>query len=489
MLRRGMGRGEYRRRAETLAEGVRDLEVEGGPIQSISPPAVDKTTPPKGVGIEHFPKTTRWLGLTCAACHTGQLEYRGRTVRIDGGPSLSDFTTFSERLVEALHEAAEDDERFDRFAGRVLGSKHSKEEAKDLHDQLVAYTASFSGLVARSKPIHPHGFGRLDAFGILINEIVGTAMALPENYRIPDAPVSYPFLWDTPNLDWVQWNGASHNPLARNIGEVLGVFADLNLSGPPSELFNTSANLPNLVELEERVKTLKPPAWPEDLLGPIDRDLAEKGKVHYQALGCVKCHADSRPYPMTEPNPLGRTLIEIHMTPLQEIGTDPRTALNFLQRSARPGIFAEQLGDGPVPVAMLLAASTRKVIAVQFDKLHLSEAERLRYLDRREDKTPTPQHLASYKARPLAGVWSTAPYLHNGSVPNLYELLLPPARRSRVFQVGDRTFDPDKVGLVSDQGGSEFRADLPGNSNAGHEYGVEASDEQRLELLEYLKTL
>src|SRR5262249_42174795 len=137
--------------------------------------------PPKVVRIKVFPKTTRWLGLTCAACHTGQVEYRDRTVRVDGGPSLSDFTSFSERLVAALHETAEDDKRFGRFADRVLGPRHSEREAEDLRDQFVAYTEGFAGLVARSRPVHPYGFGRLDAFGILLNEIVGTAMALPEN--------------------------------------------------------------------------------------------------------------------------------------------------------------------------------------------------------------------------------------------------------------------------------------------------------------------
>jgi hypothetical protein len=494
MLRRGMDRGEYRRRSEAMDEGVTNLPSEGIQSRSFASPAEGENRPfaaptPKEVPIKDFPQTTRWLGLTCAACHTAQIEHGGKAVRVDGGPSLSDFTGFSERLVEALLDTAEEQERFDRFAGRVLGPKHSPGEAENLRKQLVSYTEGFAGLVARSKPVHPYGFGRLDAFGILLNEIVGTAMALPENYRVPDAPVSYPFLWDTPDLDWVQWNGASHNPLARNIGEVLGVFADLNLSGPATELFDTSAHLPNLVELEERIKSLRPPAWPEDVLGPINKDLAEKGKVHYETFGCIDCHAVARPYPMTEPNSLGRSLIAIKMIPVEEIRTDPKAALNFLQRTAAPGPFAGELGQDPAPVARLLAVSVRKVIAVQFDKLRLSEAERLRYLDRRVDKAPTPAHLASYKARPLAGVWSTAPYLHNGSVPSLHDLLLPASKRSPQFHIGSRCFDPARVGFIDDEEGSEFRTDLPGNSNAGHEYGAEMDDTQRLELLEYLKTL
>ena len=149
-------------------------------------------------------ETARWLGLTSAACHTTQIEAKGRAVRIDGGPTLSDFTAFSEALVEALRATSGDDGRFGRFADRVLGSGHDDDAAEDLHERLDAYNERFEALVSRSKPTHPYGFGWLDAFGILLNEILGTAMGLPENYTIPNAPVSYPFLWDTPDLDWVQ---------------------------------------------------------------------------------------------------------------------------------------------------------------------------------------------------------------------------------------------------------------------------------------------
>ncbi len=100
-----------------------------------------------------------------------------------------------------------------------------------------------------------------------------------------------------------------------------------------------------------------------------------------------------------------------------------------------------------------------------------------------------------YKARPLNGIWATAPYLHNGSVPNLYQLLLPAEDRDATFTVGSRQFDPKHVGYRTDAPGVfTFRArdengeTIPGNSNAGHEYG-ELSEQERWELVEYLKTL
>ena len=102
-----------------------------------------------------------------------------------------------------------------------------------------------------------------------------------------------------------------------------------------------------------------------------------------------------------------------------------------------------------------------------------------------------PRNILAYKARPLNGIWATAPFLHNGSVPNLYELLLPAEQRSRTFYVGSWKFDPEKVGYISRNGRKAYKFDttLPGNSNAGHEYGTDLSEEQRRDLLEFLKTL
>jgi hypothetical protein len=95
----------------------------------------------------------------------------------------------------------------------------------------------------------------------------------------------------------------------------------------------------------------------------------------------------------------------------------------------------------------------------------------------------------AYKGRPLNGIWATAPYLHNGSIPNLDELLKPAKDRIKTFHVGSREFDPVKVGFV-DEGEYLFDTTLPGNSNAGHEYGSTVFTEaERRQLIEYMKSL
>jgi hypothetical protein len=79
--------------------------------------------------------------------------------------------------------------------------------------------------------------------------------------------------------------------------------------------------------------------------------------------------------------------------------------------------------------------------------------------------------------------------LHNGSVPNLTELLKPPARRVARFKIGSREYDVDNVGFRADQGDFTFDATLPGNSNAGHDFGGDLDDDQRRDLIEYLKSI
>jgi hypothetical protein len=101
-----------------------------------------------------------------------------------------------------------------------------------------------------------------------------------------------------------------------------------------------------------------------------------------------------------------------------------------------------------------------------------------------------------YKARPLTGIWATAPYLHNGSVPNLAELLTDDRCRMSNFSVGNREFDPDNVGFVITQdvheSASPFDARFPGNRNIGHSgkiFGTELKESEKWDLIEFLKTL
>jgi hypothetical protein len=99
-----------------------------------------------------------------------------------------------------------------------------------------------------------------------------------------------------------------------------------------------------------------------------------------------------------------------------------------------------------------------------------------------------------YIAMPLDGLWLRGPYLHNGSVPTVADLLEPVDRRPRAFWRGYDVIDPVRVGFVSEGAaaervGSWYDTTRPGNANAGHEYGTALAPELKRALLEYLKTL
>ena len=101
------------------------------------------------------------------------------------------------------------------------------------------------------------------------------------------------------------------------------------------------------------------------------------------------------------------------------------------------------------------------------------------------------QSLLVYKAAPLAGVWASAPYLHNASVPTLYDLLLPADQRPKSFTLGNHEYDIKRVGYQTGEyeGGYKFDTTQRGFSNAGHEYGTKITDEERWDLLEFLKSM
>ncbi len=102
--------------------------------------------------------------------------------------------------------------------------------------------------------------------------------------------------------------------------------------------------------------------------------------------------------------------------------------------------------------------------------------------------------MPGYTAIPLYGLWLTAPYLHNGSVPTLRDLLKSPKDRPRLFYRGYDVYDFENVGFVStgeqaERFGTRFDTSEPGNGNQGHLYGTRLPEAEKRALLEYLKSL
>jgi len=462
---------------------------------------------PVGFAKEPVAGGETWVGMTCAACHTGEIRFEDQTVRIDGAPTLGDFTGFCGDLIDALRATLDQPLKFGRFARRVLDHATSLERG-DLRLRVRTQLEWLERFHARSTPTHAYGYGRVDAFGIIMNEVFGREMQVPENVANPGAPVSYPFLWSTPQHDWVQWNGSANNPFGRNLGEVLGVFGRVELKDPQSpNLGQSTARARELFRLEQLVAKLTPPQWPEALLGPIDQAKAARGRELYLTQrgdepSCARCHAlpdGDGHYPMTPPeeNDFGARFIETTMTGLTDIGTDPLMALNFAGRRVQTGNLAGLLGAAemraPELLSTLVGMAMGKAIATTKPAFSPEQkAELIGYRIKAPGFPPyRPRNLLAYRARPLDGVWATAPFLHNGSVANLYQLLLPPAERLPRFYLGNHRFDAEDVGYRSKHSDHAFEFDtsLPGNQNSGHNYGTDLSEGERRDLIEFLKTL
>jgi mono/diheme cytochrome c family protein len=460
----------------------------------------------------HTGEALEIAGLSCAACHTGQIEYQGKGVRIDGGTASADPVAFQSELGVAVALTDMVPFRFDRFARNVLGPNASSDDKKKLHDEFKTFLAAgiAENDMATAQKLYSvqGGFGRTDALARIGNYVFGTELD-NANLRQAKAPVKLPPIWYTSWFARVQYNYSIQQPMTRNVGEALGVRARVNLIDP-AKLYQSTVNVTNLWKMETQLagptawSGLKAPVWPADILGPIDQEKAHKGAAVYKQM-CERCHLPSVNSPEIqdakywEAGQENHRFLKLNVSSLDEIGTDPHQAADF---AARTAVTGPAMGLGTVGAAAGLNTVTVKVRDVQYDKLGLTPEQRIEWNGYRVDDASA---TLGYRARPLEGIWATPPFLHNGSVPNLYELLLPVGQRSKTFYTGSREFDPKRIGYSTAplDHGFEFNTDQtnganPGNSNAGHEFsntpgkgviGPELTDEQRWEIIEYLKSM
>ncbi len=464
-------------------------------------------------------QTTDAIGFTCAACHTGQLNYQGKGIRIEGGSAMIDLNKFKKAVGFSLLLTRYEPLRFNRFADRLLGEDHTPEQKEQLKDQLKSLVAQAIVVKKKTDAFYPleEGFGRLDALERIGNFVFGNEIDFA-NYGEVDAPVSYPHIWSAPWFDWVQYNGSIMQPMTRNAGEAMGVFSRVNLDADSPDVFTSNVDVKSLHDIENLLAGssvedgLSAPQWPTEILGAIDLEKAARGKKLYQS-NCQQCHLptmdsaefNNNKYWTTLGSNKDRKYLKVTMKNLREIGTDPTSAENWYKRTVNIESLAEKYNqekgfefNGVVTAGFALPFVVDKTVEQKYDELGLSPQERETFNGDRPNKVRAP---LGYKARPLNGIWATAPFLHNGSVPNLYEMLLPAAQRSPQFYLGTKEFDPQYVGFKPEKMKGGFLLDntQAGNANTGHEFkgdgtgvgviGAEFTDSDRWDLVEYLKTL
>ncbi len=439
------------------------------------------------------------IGLTCAGCHTGQILYRGTAVRIDGAPALADIIGFFRQIEKALDQTLADGAKLARFA---TASGKGQAAARALLSESQRWFQNYNR-VNDSATIE--GYGRLDAVGRILNQVIRLTSDA-KNSLEPNAPNSFPLLWDAPRHDYVQWAGFSRNAgvgaLGRNAGEVIGVYGRVEVKNYKTESeakkgYRSSIEGLAIVAMEESLRKLKSPRWPADVLPPLDANLVARGETLYKE-HCQTCHAA-----INRDDPHRKVVA--YITGVDIVGTDAQSVKNLTTARAPTGILqgaispqGERYGAEASALSLLIDLVTRSlsaqpsagIAALANSNLHgMNETQKQGNFTKNTPQNSTAEFLA-YKARPLNGVWASAPYLHNGSVPTLYDLLRPTAARPKKFTVGRWQYDPKKVGYVSDGDAPwVYDTSLAGNRNGGHEYGTSLSEDDRWALVEYLKTL
>ena len=437
-----------------------------------------------------------WLGVNCAHCHTTDLSYKGQTVRIVGGTSRFDTNQFYGKLFGAILRTSSDEAAFKSFADRLLGPAADAGARAQLKAAIGQTAAKVRPFVDSYAALHPVASGpRFAFYDIFLN--VTAAPLDPRNARPERAYAGMRSLWGMSKLQWAHADGAFSSTVARIAFGFSAFDAFYSAASVDSVNWNVANVHRNAVKIANKVQ---PPAWPERSFGRLDRQRVRRGERIYRAR-CAGCH---------EPGPSedSERFLAASMIPYKEIGTDPvyiesqydkhPTTGQLTPRKVFTGalaatVFADREGR-PRPVVDFatdyLPTVSRAVMDARYRKVGIDPAAALDSIeDGRRNVNRRPEF---YTAKPLQGIWATAPYLHNDSVPSLYEMLLPASQRSKRFRIGG-DFSPERVGYHPDAPvGFEMDTTIAGNGNQGHEgmrFGTPLEEAARLDLIEYLKTL
>ncbi|HEU4389513.1 MAG TPA: di-heme-cytochrome C peroxidase, partial [Blastocatellia bacterium] len=413
-----------------------------------------------------------WASLSCAVCHTGQLLYKGTAIRVDGGNGFWRFEQWSADLVSSLVATSSSPAKFERFCarlnGRAAGDKCSEDEKKKLYAEMKTYFDSdlimeAVNAIINHTYVNKEGFARTDALGRGVNGVFGPFDPQGRNIKASTGPVSYPPLWYTHDFDWVQSPAAIRQPLGRNVTEAWGVNVRVELNDP-AQRWGSTASLHDMFWMETLISILEAPKWPEKILGPIDRERAERGRrLYHEAVWdkalpadqaelpadakdliagpnperpttgyCARCHAPA----FAPPNEFGKRYLQLPLYRMDVMGTDPDDATLFNHRVVYTGVVKSEYGDKDVVgIGTALNVAVTNVLDKWFKQNSVGPDCRTIMEGYRRNDFRAP---LGYPARPLDGYWATGPFLHGGSVRTLYQLLSPVAERSKKFWIGSR---------------------------------------------------
>ena len=380
------------------------------------------------------------VGINCAFCHTAT--YRKSPadipVVVPAGPGN---TTSPQDYLRFLFACASDP----RFTSSTIMAEVAKNHRLSLLDQviyrfvLVPFT-KFTLLQQQNQFTQygwmnnnpPWGNGRIDPFN-------------PVKYRVLNQPVD----GSIGNSDMVPvWNLAAHQGYSFHWDGLNNTLQEVVISsaigdGTPLKWIDRDWKKPDAESSLKRIRDYISHAQPPPFPFPIDAALAAKGKPIFEQQ-CAVCHAIG-----------GARTGQVQPIDDPMLQTDRHRIDMWTQRAA--------------------TAYNQYAAGHSWKFSHFGKQD-------------------GYVNVPLEGLWLRGPYLHNGSVPTLADLLEVPASRPRLFYRGYNVIDPQRVGFIC-QGpeaeGTGFKYDtgVAGNDNKGHLWGTSLSAEDKKALIEYLKTM
>ena len=382
------------------------------------------------------------VGLNCAVCHTGQVRETPAakpTVLLGMPANRLDLQGFVEFVTECSLDP--------RLTADAIRNRMPRENGPSLFERALLYFGYIERLKTTTIDLRTRigpvlgenvprwGRGRVDTFNPYKSiQFNWDLNQLPHNELVGAS--DYPSIWNQRPREGMHlhWDGDNDSVEERNLSASLG-----------AGVTPVTIDHDNLKRVRDWIWTLPAPTYP----WTIDRPLAARGAPIYQEQ-CANCHADHR----FRDGVISGTRVG-QVEAIETIGTDP-----FRLNSYTLTFASNQYGLYPDS----------------------------RYRFTRFRKTN------GYANHPLDGIWLRAPYLHNGSVPTMRDLLEAPEARPKVFYRGYDVYDQAKLGFVSDvpaadgQVFSRYDTSTPGNANSGHVYGTTLSDDEKRAVVEYLKT-
>lgn len=498
------------------------------------PNLLNNSSLPIGITASQDPEYARQFGINCSTCHTSMITYQGRAILVDGNSGLFAIDRLIKEMIFSVAATMVSPTEFDKFYSRYQALNNiveSEQDKKDYQDFLKSdnYTQLQTSVNTHVKKYHPDmteklqkvvssvvknttltsgayptkdelssrlkmfgylakrllffyeqtkyasspngstvsdsGLGRSNPWSVVKNMLADhlEGKSTSDFPQVVGGPINTPSIWRFDRSERIFWMGVTNSMEERNLAQGVSLITDFNW-----DTYETTISVRKLRQISAYAKKITPPVWPSAILGSIDQGKAALGKVLFKK-NCLNCHADA----------LTNVTASFKYN-YMDVGTDPNYYNGQVESFYGKDLFKDELA--PWLKKVKAGAYTREKVS----NPNLFEYNRLPVIW----EAPAGNKPA---ARPLYGIWASAPYLHNGSVSSIKELLNKPADRKKSFYVGSTEFDPVDLGFKDEELYFSYLlqvdcATCTGNSNQGHDFGTNLTEDQKYQLIEFLKS-